>query len=1185
MGRRWRLVMVVAAVVVGTAALGLAALAGNAATGSRIDWWPSWSPSMNRYFLWWLAGALVAVAGSTLWVWWAQRWYERGLAALIPAAQRPESWVVDRPDQLQQIVQALRKRSGGTVGITTAVHGAGGFGKTTVARLARADRRVLRRFGGRIYWVTLGRDVRRGGLVEKVNDLVRRIDAGRAQPFTDVRQAAEHLAAVLAQGPRRLIVLDDVWFDDQLAAFPIAGKCARLVTTRSPSLVADRAIPINVGQMSDRQAGQVLTAGLTALPAVIVEALLVETGRWPVLLRLANRNLAAQAQSHTDMAVVAEDLLQRLRHDGALHAAGHLPGVDARLLDINDPDQRSKAVAATIEASAGLLTDDERARLDELGIFVEDETIPVSLVAALWQATGGLGEAQTRMVCARLADLALLTLTPTDDGGTISLHDVIRDYLREHLGPTRLTRSHQVLLDSVASAMNLPCAPSITGTAGEVLAWWDLPQHAHYLREHLTEHLLAADRHTEAETLATDLRWVRSRLDEVGPVAPFADLSRITTPQAGRLARLLGQNAHLLRPTDPPHSRIDILYSRIDHDPDWGPQARTLTGQRTYPALVNARPLPDLPDPALRRTLTGHTGWVWSVAVSPDGAWLATAGYDGEVRLWDATTGAVRATFTAHARWVRAVAVSPDGAWLATVGGDGEVRLWDATTGAVRATFTAHAGSVQSVAIAPDSTWLATAGDDNTVRLWDADTATVRATFTAYARWVQSVAIAPDGAWLATAGGDGEVRLWDATTGAVRATFTAHVGWVWSVAIAPDGTWLATAGDDGEVRLWDATTGAVRATFTAHAGLVRAVAIAPDGTWLASAGDDGEVRLWDATTGAVRATLTGHPRTVRAVAVSPDGAWLATAGSDGEVRLWDAVTGVPYAPHAGHAGLVRAVAVAPDGTWLATASDDNTVRLWDATTGAVRATLTGHPRTVRAVAIAPDGTWLATGSDDNTVRLWDADTGTVRGILAGHAGLVWAVAIAPDGTWLATASDDRTVRLWDAVTGTVRATFTGHIGSVRAVAIAPDGTWLATGSKDHMVRLWDAVTGTVRGILAGHVSLVRAVAIAPDGTWLATASDDRTVRLWDAVTGTVRATFTGHIGSVRAVAIAPDGTWLATASDDHTVRIWNVRDRTCIAVMRVEGALVCCAWDVHSYELVLGGTGGLYRFTLKLPAP
>ncbi|MFD0745969.1 NB-ARC domain-containing protein [Phytohabitans flavus] len=185
--------------------------------------------------LWWLAGSTVAVAASGLLVWWAQHRYERGLVSLVPVAQRPESWVVDRPVEVDQIVAALRRGDGGTVGITTAVHGAGGFGKTTVAKLVRADRRVLRRFRGRVYWVTLGRDVRKGALVTRVNDLVRQVNPGRAESFTDLRQAAEHLAAVLALGSRRLIILDDVWFEDQLDAFPMAGRCARLVTTRVPS--------------------------------------------------------------------------------------------------------------------------------------------------------------------------------------------------------------------------------------------------------------------------------------------------------------------------------------------------------------------------------------------------------------------------------------------------------------------------------------------------------------------------------------------------------------------------------------------------------------------------------------------------------------------------------------------------------------------------------------------------------------------------------------------------------------------------------------------------------------------------------------------------------------------------------------------------------------------------------------
>jgi hypothetical protein len=202
------------------AAASVAGIALNAATGGAAPWFPS----MDEHYIWWLAGGTATGAAAGLLVWWSQRWYERGLDALLPAQQRPEPWMVDRPAEVAQIVTALvRPRRGATtVGITAAIHGAGGFGKTTLARLARSDRRVLRRFGGRVYWATLGRDVRRGALVERVNDLIRQIDAAQAQPFTDLRQAADRLAAVLAGGPRRLVILDDVWFDDQLAALPVA---------------------------------------------------------------------------------------------------------------------------------------------------------------------------------------------------------------------------------------------------------------------------------------------------------------------------------------------------------------------------------------------------------------------------------------------------------------------------------------------------------------------------------------------------------------------------------------------------------------------------------------------------------------------------------------------------------------------------------------------------------------------------------------------------------------------------------------------------------------------------------------------------------------------------------------------------------------------------------------------------
>ncbi len=304
----------------------------------------------------------------------------------------------------------------GTVGITTAVHGAGGFGKTTVAKMVRADRRVLRRFRGRVYWVTLGRDVGKQALAGLVNGLIAQVEPDRAVTSTDARQAAEQLAAVLAAGPRRLLVLDDVWSEEQLAAFPVAGRCARLVTTRIPSLATGAIVPVKVDQMSETQARALLPAGLPPLPAAVAAGLLEETGRWPLLLRLVNKILADQVQLQPDIPAAAEDLLGRLRRGGALQV-DQLTGATGQQLDVSDPDQRQQAVRATIQASTSLLSAADHDRLAELAVFAEDETIPVTLITTLWQATGGLDGMAARALCARLADLALLTSCPAATAG------------------------------------------------------------------------------------------------------------------------------------------------------------------------------------------------------------------------------------------------------------------------------------------------------------------------------------------------------------------------------------------------------------------------------------------------------------------------------------------------------------------------------------------------------------------------------------------------------------------------------------------------------------------------------------------------------------------------------------------------------------------------------------------------
>ena len=392
------------------------------------------------------------------------------------------------------------------------------------------------------------------------------------------------------------------------------------------------------------------------------------------------------------------------------------------------------------------------------------------------------------------------------------MHDVIRDFLREELGSARLAQRHQVLVD--AAAVGLPTAAAAAVSGGTVTAWWELPEAARYLREHLIEHLLAAGRVAQAEKVAADLRWAGARLQASGPAGPYADLALIGTSRAKRLSRVLMQAGHLLAPTNPPHSLIDILYSRVSHDPDWGAQAEALTADRKLPRLINKWPLADLPAPALRRAiLTGHVGQLTQVAIAPDGTWLASVGRDGTVRIWDPATGQQKAALAGHDGPVRTVAIAPDGTWLASGGEDGKVRIWDPATGRRLAAVTGHV-------------WGPTGRAGPPVRV------------TGHDGPVTTVAIAPDGDWLASASEDGTVRIWDPATGQQRTVLQGHDGAVMAVAIAPDGRWLASVGRDATVRIWDLTADGISAVMRVDSGLGDC-AWSPSSQSLAAAGGVG----------------------------------------------------------------------------------------------------------------------------------------------------------------------------------------------------------------------------------------------------------------------------------------------------------------------------------------------------------
>jgi len=143
----------------------------------------------------------------------------------------------------------------------------------------------------------------------------------------------------------------------------------------------------------------------------------------------------------------------------------------------------------------------------------------------------------------------------------------------------------------------------------------------------------------------------------------------------------------------------------------------------------------------------------------------------------------------------RSVAFSPDGNRLASAGGDGGVKVWDAQTG--QEILIVKVRTTGAVAFSPDGKRLASSSHlplGSEIKVWDAQTGQELLTFEGNT-FVSSVAFSPDGKRLtsSTGGGpSGEVKVWDAQTGQELLTFQGG-GIGSSVAFSPDGHRLASA--------------------------------------------------------------------------------------------------------------------------------------------------------------------------------------------------------------------------------------------------------------------------------------------------------------------------------------------------------------------------------------------------------
>lgn len=312
-----------------------------------------------------------------------------------------------------------------------------------------------------------------------------------------------------------------------------------------------------------------------------------------------------------------------------------------------------------------------------------------------------------------------------------------------------------------------------------------------------------------------------------------------------------------------------------------------ITGQLTTGGLTNPRSaLGQVDYPCLAR-LKGHSSWVLALAISPDSRFLASAGLDDRIIIWDITTGQARFTINdAHNKPINSLAISPDGQWLASASDDDTIKIWQLATGQLTKVLAGHTQDVNAVMFTPDGQFIVSGSEDRTVSVWRWATGERLRNFPEVSGLVKVTAVSANGEFAAAGGSDSVIKVWNLNGGHLVQTLKGHLNAVQALAISSEGRFVVSGSKDRTIRIWILKTGEMVRALVKHLDAINGVVISPDSRVIISGSADKTVRVWRLPTGEPLATLNQHTGAVNAIAVSNNQRWFASGSADGQICIW-----------------------------------------------------------------------------------------------------------------------------------------------------------------------------------------------------------------------------------------------------------------------------------------------------------
>jgi ribosome assembly protein SQT1 len=285
----------------------------------------------------------------------------------------------------------------------------------------------------------------------------------------------------------------------------------------------------------------------------------------------------------------------------------------------------------------------------------------------------------------------------------------------------------------------------------------------------------------------------------------------------------------------------------------------------------------------------GHTDSVAEVSFSSDGKYLATAGLDAIIKIWNVSDGVLLHTLDGPSESIESIQWHSKGPVILAGCGDGTTWMWDASpkSGVSLNVFGGHAGPVNAAKFTPDGTKIVTVGEDGSLRVWGPKTGKSLSVISGHPfheAGINCLQISQDSTMALTGGQDNVACISNLVTGKVKLTLKGHDDGVEDVAWVQGNPWAVTGSLDSKIGIWDLNTGNIRQFIENGAAGITSVQCI--GNTIFTSDTAGYIRAWDVRSSNNIQTIRASNETILAFDVLAEKKLIATAGDDALVKLF-----------------------------------------------------------------------------------------------------------------------------------------------------------------------------------------------------------------------------------------------------------------------------------------------------------